>query len=296
MKVVRTIPEVRAHVGAARAAGRTTGLVPTMGAFHAGHQALMRAAGEACDEVVVSLFVNPTQFDESSDFAAYPRVEDDDAALAREAGAALLFAPAPGEMYPGGFATTVTVAGLGEVLEGAHRPGHFAGVCTVVAKLLSIVAPDVAFFGQKDAQQLLVIRRMVADLDLPVEVRGLPTVRDADGLALSSRNRRLSPVDRRLALALPAALSVAERAIRAGERDPETIRRLAIDVTRGRIELEYLVVVDPRDLTPVPEVTGEVLVAAAARVGDVRLIDNVLPTPSPRSPAPATSAPVQEVS
>jgi len=295
VKVARTIREVRAHVGAARAAGRSIGLVPTMGAFHRGHMELMRAAAEVCGEVVVSLFVNPTQFDQPSDLASYPRVEGDDAALARDAGVGLLFAPPTVEMYPAGFATTVTVAGLGDVLEGAHRPGHFAGVCTVVAKLLSIVGPDIAFFGRKDAQQLLVVQRMVSDLDLPVEVRGLPTVRDADGLALSSRNRRLSPADRRRALALPAALAAAEDAIHAGERDPEAVRRLAYDAA-GRLELEYLVVVDPRDLKPVEEVGGEVLVAAAARVGGVRLIDNVMPTSPPRPGVPAASAPAQEVS
>jgi pantoate--beta-alanine ligase len=292
--VAHTIREVRSHIHAARATGRTVGLVPTMGALHAGHRALMQATGAACDEVVVSLFVNPTQFDDPTDFASYPRVEGDDVAVARSAGAGLLFAPSREEMYPAGFATSVSVDGLTEVLEGAHRPGHFAGVCTVVTKLLSIVAPDVAFFGRKDAQQLLVIRRMVRDLDLPVRIEALPTVREPDGLALSSRNRRLSVDERRRALALPRALTTAERALEEGERDTARIRRLALESAGEEIAFEYLVVIDPATLAPVGEVAGEVLVVAAARVGEVRLIDNVSFSPFPRSPRRAT--PAQEAS
>ena len=185
---------MRAWLGNARAEGGTVGLVPTMGAFHAGHHSLMRAARAEQDAVVVSLFVNPAQFNDTGDLAAYPRTEANDAAEAAELGVDVLFAPPVSEIYPEGFATTVSVAGLSEVLEGAERgPGHFAGVCTVVNKLLNIVGPDVAYFGQKDAQQVAVVKRMVRDLDMPVRIEVLPTVREPDGLALSSRNVRLSP-------------------------------------------------------------------------------------------------------
>ncbi len=192
MITITTKAGMRDHTAGARAAGRQVGLVPTMGAFHAGHHALMKAAREACDEVVVSLFVNPTQFNEASDLADYPRNEERDAAEAEALGVDVLFAPPVEEVYPSGFATTVRVEGLSDVLEGAERGrGHFAGVCTVVTKLFNVVAPDVAFFGQKDAQQVAVLRRMVADLDVPVALEVVPTVREPDGLALSSRNVRL---------------------------------------------------------------------------------------------------------
>ena len=197
MKTLRTIAEVRAHVAAARAAGRSVALVPTMGAFHGGHEALMRAARAQCDEVVVSLFVNPAQFDEPADLAGYPRSEERDAAIAAGLGVDALFAPAVAEIYPAGFATTVRVGGLADVLEGAERGAqHFDGVCTVVCKLFAIVAPDVAFFGQKDAQQVVIVRRMVRDLAIPVRLQVVPTVREPDGLALSSRNARLAPAER----------------------------------------------------------------------------------------------------
>lgn len=291
MRLVRTIPAVRAEVRTARAAGRTVALVPTMGAFHAGHEALMRAARASSDLVVVSLFVNPTQFDRDADLAAYPRVEDEDADTAERAGADVLFAPAVEEMYPAGFATTVSVSGLSEVLEGAHRPGHFAGVTTVVAKLLNIVAPDVAWFGAKDAQQLLVVRRLVADLDLPVRIEALDTVREPDGLALSSRNRRLSPQERERARALPQALAAAAHAVSAGERDPDVVAERGREASAGRIELEYLAVVEPQTLAPPTRIEAEVLIAAAAHVGSIRLIDNVRVVPPARSP---TSVPIRE--
>ncbi len=203
-----------------------------MGAFHAGHHALMRAAREACDEVVVSLFVNPAQFDEASDLAAYPRTLERDAAEAAALGVDVLFAPAVEEVYPPGFATSVRVEGLSDVLEGAERgPGHFAGVCTVVAKLLNVVAPDVAYFGQKDAQQVAVLRRMVADLDLPVALEIVPTVREPDGLAMSSRNVRLDAGERERAIALSRALRAAGDALGEGERDaaPAARRRAGRD-------------------------------------------------------------------
>jgi len=275
---IRTKAEMHAHTAAARAAGRRIGLVPTMGAFHAGHHALMRAAREACDEVVVSLFVNPAQFDEAGDLAAYPRSEERDAADAAGLGVDVLFAPAPEEVYPAGFATRVRVEGLSDVLEGAERgPGHFAGVCTVVAKLFNVVAPDVAYFGQKDAQQVAVLKRMVADLDMPVVLEVVPTVREPDGLAMSSRNVRLDAAERERAVALSRALAAAEAAIAAGERDGATLRAAALGAMAPyRVEPEYLALVDPDSFSPVDLVNGRVLVAVAARVGDTRLIDNAL--------------------
>jgi len=275
---IATKAEMHAHTAAARAAGRRIGLVPTMGAFHAGHHALMRAAREACDEVVVSLFVNPAQFDEASDLAAYPRSEEQDAAEAAGLGVDVLFAPSPEEVYPDGFATSVRVAGLSDVLEGAERgPGHFAGVCTVVAKLFNVVAPDVAYFGQKDAQQVAVLRRMVADLDLPVALEIVPTVREPDGLALSSRNVRLDAGERERAVALSRGLRAAEAAIGEGERDAARLRAAARSAMAPHgVEPEYLALVDPDSFQPVHTVNGRVLVAVAARVGSTRLIDNAL--------------------
>src|SRR3954447_10694146 len=216
MRTIRTVAEMRAWLGNARAEQRTVGLVPTMGAFHAGHHSLMRAAREEMDEVVVSLFVNPAQFNDPNDLAAYPRSEANDAVEAGELGVDVLCAPPVSEVYPEGFATTVSVAGLSEVLEGAERgPGHFAGVCTVVCKLLNIVAPDLAYFGQKDAQQVAVVKRMVRDLDMTPKIEVMPTVREPDGLALSSRNVRLSPAQREQALALSRALHAARDAVAA---------------------------------------------------------------------------------
>jgi pantoate--beta-alanine ligase len=275
---IATKAEMHAHTAAARAAGRRIGLVPTMGAFHAGHHALMRAAREACDEVVVSLFVNPAQFDEASDLAAYPRSEEQDAAEAAGLGVDVLFAPSPEEVYPDGFATSVRVAGLSDVLEGAERgPGHFAGVCTVVAKLFNVVAPDVAYFGQKDAQQVAVLRRMVADLDVPVALEIVPTVREPDGLALSSRNVRLDAGERERAVALSRGLRAAEAAIGEGERDAVRLRAAALSAMAPHgVEPEYLALVDPDSFQPVHTVNGRVLVAVAARVGSTRLIDNAL--------------------
>jgi pantoate--beta-alanine ligase len=275
---IATKAEMHAYTAAARAGGRRIGLVPTMGAFHAGHHALMRAARGACDEVVVSLFVNPAQFDEASDLAAYPRSEAQDAAEAAELGVDVLFAPSAEEVYPDGFATSVRVAGLSDVLEGAERgPGHFAGVCTVVAKLFNVVAPDVAYFGQKDAQQVAVLRRMVADLDLPVALEIVPTVREPDGLALSSRNVRLDAGERERAVALSRALRAAEAAIGAGERDAARLREAALSTMAPHgVEPEYLALVDPDTFLPVDSVNGRVLVAVAARVGSTRLIDNAL--------------------
>ncbi len=278
MITIATKAEMHAHAAAARGAGRRIGLVPTMGAFHAGHLALMRAARATCDEVVVSLFVNPAQFEEASDLAAYPRTAASDAAGADAEGVDVLFAPSADEVYPAGFSTSVRVAGLSDVLEGAERgPGHFAGVCTVVAKLFNIVAPDVAFFGQKDAQQVAVLRRMVTDLDLPVALEIVPTVREPDGLALSSRNGRLDAGERERAVALSRGLRAAEAAIGEGERDAARLREAALSAMHELgVEPEYLALVDPDSFLPVDTVNGRVLVAVAARVGTTRLIDNAL--------------------
>ena len=272
MRTIRSNAEMRAY----ETSTAPSGLVPTMGAFHAGHHSLIRAARERCDTVVVSLFVNPAQFEEAADLQAYPRDEARDAAEAAELGADVLYAPSVEEVYPPGFATTVRVEGLSDVLEGAERGrGHFAGVCTVVTKLLNVVAPDVAYFGQKDAQQVAVLRRMVRDLDLPVELAIMPTVREPDGLALSSRNVRLSPDERTRALSLSRALRAAETAAAGGERDARAIERAARGALNG-VEPEYLALVDPDSFQPITTVDGRVLVAVAARIGATRLIDNTI--------------------
>jgi pantoate--beta-alanine ligase len=278
MNVVRTVAEVREALREARRAERVIGLVPTMGALHEGHLTLIRLARDTCQLVVVSLFVNPAQFHDGADLAAYPRDEDRDAALAADAGADLLFAPGLDEVYPAGFATTVHVGGLTETLEGVQRGvGHFDAVTTVVTKLLNMVGPDVAFFGQKDAQQALVVRRLVRDLDLPVRIEVCPTVRAADGLALSSRNARLRGAEREQALALNDALRAAEASLDAGERDAGALRAAALAAMRRRgVEPEYLELVRTDDLAPVARVEDEALLAVAARVGTTRLIDNTI--------------------
>ena len=272
MRIVRTVAEVRSAVSG----GGVVGLVPTMGAFHEGHLSLIRAARAFCDTVVVWLFVNPTQFNEASDLVNYPRDEARDAALAEAAGADVLFAPEVSEVYPEGHATTVTVAGIGDILEGAHRPGHFAGVATVVAKMLTMVGPHVAYFGAKDAQQVAVVRRMVADLNLPVRIEVLPTVREADGVAMSSRNVRLSADERRRATAISRGLIAARDSAAAGERDADTLRTLVLaELAAADLVPEYVAVVDPGSFEPVVSVDRPVLIAVAARVGSTRLIDNL---------------------
>ena len=292
MIVVDSIRELRTALAPGRAAGRRLGLVPTMGAFHEGHLSLMRHALANCDEVVVSLFVNPTQFNEASDLAAYPREQHADAERAGELGVDWLFAPPVREMYPAGFATTISVAGVTEPLEGASRgPGHFQGVATIVCKLLNIVGADVAYFGAKDAQQLAVIRRLVADLAIPTEIAALATVRDPDGLALSSRNALLTPIDRRRAPVLHRALTTIADAATGGERDPERAlapgRALLDD---AGIDLEYLQLVDPATMLELTTLDRDALAVIAARFGAVRLIDNA---PVPLGPAePALHQPV----
>ena len=294
MRTLRTVAEVRTALGADRRAGSVVGLVPTMGGFHEGHLSLIRRARAECDVVVASLFVNPTQFDDPRDLEAYPRDEARDAGLAAELGVDYLFAPPPEELYPEGFSTTVSVTDVTEMLEGAHRgPGHFAGVATVVAKLLNIVAPDVAYFGQKDAQQALVIRRLIRDLNLPVRIEVCPTMREPDGLAMSSRNVHLDDAERTRAAALHRGLSAIQRALDAGERDPAALRAIAVaELGQAGIEPEYLVLADPATLTPVPAIDGEVLALVAARVGATRLIDNLRVRPRAVTAAAESPAPV----
>ncbi len=276
MIVVRTVPELRAALEEHRRAGHTIGLVPTMGAFHEGHLSLMRNAREENDVVVVSLFVNPTQFNESSDLDRYPRDERRDAELAQGLGVDILFAPANSEVYPPGFATTVSVEGVTDPLEGMHRGSrHFDGVTTVVAKLFNMVGPDVAYFGQKDAQQAVVIKRMVRDLDIPVRIEVCPTIREPDGLAMSSRNALLDASDRTRAAALSRALKAIDQAVVAGERDARSAVGAATAVlAEAGIDPEYLEIVSSETLAPVQWIDGDVLAVIAARVGNTRLIDN----------------------
>jgi pantoate--beta-alanine ligase len=287
MIVVESIAELREALQPGRRAGRRLGLVPTMGAFHTGHLSLMSHAVRECDDVVVSLFVNPSQFNDVSDLAAYPRDPQADTRLADTLGVDWLFAPAAAEMYPDRFATTVGVTGVSEPLEGASRgPGHFQGVATVVCKLLNIVGPDVAYFGAKDAQQLAVIRRMVADLAIPSAIESLPTVRAADGVALSSRNALLSSADRRRAPALHRALEAVATAVAGGERDAARAIAIGREQLRGSgAELEYLQLVDPDTMLELHELHRDALAVIAARFGAVRLIDN---TPVPLGPAEPT--------
>ena len=272
MRIVRTVAELRA---ALRDAGRV-GFVPTMGALHDGHLSLIRAARAAVDTVVTSVFVNPTQFNDTRDLEAYPRDEARDADLAASAGTDVLFVPSPAEMYPDGYATTISVRGVSEPLEGAHRGAvHFDGVATVVAKLLIAVAPDVAYFGQKDAQQVAVVRRLVADLGLPVEIAVAPIVRDPDGLAMSSRNVRLSAADRPRALALKAGLDAVAAAVNQGAAARDAERRGADVMRQQGVDPEYLALVDPATFAPADDLTRPTLAVVATHVGDVRLIDNL---------------------
>ncbi len=281
MIVVRSIAELRRTVAEAKREGRRVGLVPTMGAFHDGHVSLMRRAAAECGLVIVSLFVNPTQFNETSDLDRYPRDEMRDRAMAADAGVHVLFAPPVEEVYPGGFATTVEVAGISAPLEGVVRgPKHFRGVATVVAKLLGMTQPNTAYFGQKDAQQALLIRRMVRDLDIPVHIVVCPTVREADGLAMSSRNVLLDRASRDRAPALHASLAEVARAVAHGARDaPAALAAGRAILSRAGIEPEYFAAVSTSTLAPVAAIEGETLIALAARFGDVRLIDNILVSP-----------------
>lgn len=276
MQIVRTPRDMQGLVREWRSAGTSVGFVPTMGAFHEGHLSLMRRARADNDVVVVSLFVNPKQFNDAADLAAYPRAEDADARLAADAGVDVMYAPDASAMYAPGFATTITVSGVSEVLEGASRGvGHFQGVATVVAKLLNAVPCDRLYLGQKDAQQVAVLRRMIRDLDFDVEVVVCPTVRESDGLAMSSRNVRLAGDDRRRALGLRHGLDTALALVARGERNASRIVDAGTAAMRADgIEPEYFAAVDALSLQPLPTLAGDVLLAVAARVGPVRLIDN----------------------
>lgn len=282
MRILRTIAEARAAVGGLRSQSRTIGLVPTMGALHAGHLSLVRAARGRCDAVVVSLFVNPTQFGPSEDFSKYPRTFEADCALLEAEGVDLLFAPDASEMYAPGAQTFVDVEQIGNRLDGRSRPGHFRGVATVVSKLFHILAPQQAFFGQKDAAQVAILRQMVRDLNFDLELVVCPIVREPDGLAMSSRNRYLSAEDRRRALVLSRALRAVERQIAAGVRDsaPLLAAGHAVVAEEPAVVLDYFRIVDPHTLEDVPDVRSGVLVAVAGQVGPARLIDNVLIPPS----------------
>jgi pantoate--beta-alanine ligase len=277
MRTLRTVAELRAALEPKRHAGRSIGLVPTMGFFHEGHLSLMRHAREECDEVVVSLFVNPAQFGEGEDLDSYPRDEPRDARLAEAEGMDLLFAPSLEEVYPDDFDTLVAVGGPTAGLEGDSRPGHFDGVTTVVTKLFNMVGPDAAYFGQKDAQQALVIRKLVRDLDIPVRITVCPTVREPDGLALSSRNAYLDPAEHERALALSRALRAAETTVAAGELAASAVLAAARgELDDAGVEPEYLELRSTHDLSPVERVNGSTLLAVAARVGRARLIDNAI--------------------
>lgn len=292
MRIVRTKAELHEELEPERRAGRTIGLVPTMGHLHEGHLSLVRAARERCEIVVLSVFVNPTQFGPGEDLESYPRDLERDARLAEPEGVDLLYAPAVGEVYPDGFQSAVVVEDLSEVLCGDPRnrgPEHFRGVATVVAKLFNSVGPDVAFFGQKDAQQAIVIRRMVRDLDFPIEVEVLPTVREADGLALSSRNAYLEPDERTRAPALSRALDAARARAEAGDANlGEVLRAARAVLAESGVEPEYLEARDASDLSPIESFNGRpVLVAVAATLGSARLIDNVVIEPQSGRNEPA---------
>lgn len=284
--LIDTPEAMRAWSEAHRLAGRRVGFVPTMGALHEGHFALVDEARRHGDVVVVSIFVNPLQFDVAADFAAYPRPIDDDLARCEAAGVDAVYAPTAATMYPHGFQTHVEPGALADRLEGAHRPGHFRGVTTVVTKLFAAVRPHVAVFGQKDAQQLAIIRRMTRDLDLGIEIVGLPTVREHDGLALSSRNRRLDPAQRVAAVCVSQGLRAAEQALHDGVTDATSlvaeVGRVVGDEPLAR--LEHVAVVDPDSLDPLDEVHDTALLLTAVWFGEVRLIDNLLVSVS--SPTP----------
>jgi pantoate--beta-alanine ligase len=282
MRVLRTVAELRRGLAASRRRGLRIGLVPTMGALHDGHLSLISHARKQCDVVVVSLFVNPAQFNERSDLERYPRDESRDRELVSAMGADVLFAPSVEEVYPAGFATSVEVLGVTDRLEGVSRGAeHFRGVATIVAKLLGMVQPDVAYFGQKDAQQVVVIRRLVADLNLPVAIEALPTVREPDGLAMSSRNVLLSAAERERARSLSAALGAVEQLAGEGERSAEALLASGREVLGGAgVELDYLALVDPDTLEAIELLDRPALLAVAARIGQVRLIDNTILTPA----------------
>ncbi|HLH33753.1 MAG TPA: pantoate--beta-alanine ligase [Alloacidobacterium sp.] len=278
MLILRTVAETQSACAQSRGEGRIVGLVPTMGALHEGHLSLVRAARAECDVVVVSIFVNPTQFGPNEDFSKYPRTFDEDCALLEREGVDLVFAPGVDEMYPAGASTFVLVEGVSERLDGASRPGHFRGVTTVVSKLFHIAMPHKAFFGQKDAAQVAVLRKMVRDLNCPVQLVVCPIVRELDGLALSSRNRYLSEKERHQALVLHRVLRKVEEAAASGEKSSAKLIEVARSVFAQEpdVRVDYIAVVHPDTLEDIPDVSSRSLVAVAAFVGTTRLIDNVL--------------------
>jgi pantoate--beta-alanine ligase len=278
MRICDTIEDMRAACRAARRGGKRLGFVPTMGALHEGHLSLVRAARASCDAVAASIFVNPMQFGPNEDLAKYPRSFERDRELLEKEGAELLFAPSVEEMYPAGAVTWVMVEGLSSKLDGRSRPGHFRGVTTVVAKLFHIVEPDAAFFGQKDAAQVAIVRRMVRDLNLPVEIVACPIVREPDGLAMSSRNAYLDPQQRKQALVLHRGLLQVKKSWEEGEREAGKLLTVGRDELSAEksVRLDYLEIVDPDSLDPVENTAGGALVAVAAFVGMTRLIDNIL--------------------
>ncbi len=281
MKLIRPVADMKAHCREVTRSGRTLGFVPTMGALHEGHASLVRASKSQCDATAVSIFVNPLQFGPSEDLAKYPRTPERDSQMLEKLGVDVLYMPAAGEMYPAGATTFVEVAGLSDRLDGLSRPGHFRGVATVVAKLFEIVRPDFAFFGQKDAAQVAVLRRMVLDLDMDVKLVVCPIVREPDGLAMSSRNAYLSPEERKRALALHRALAQVQQAAEMGEHDAAKLAALGKNLIAEEpaAKLDYFAVVDPDSLEPVSDVSRGALVAVAAFVGATRLIDNILLPP-----------------
>ena len=277
LQVITSVEAMRAAVRGLQRSGETVGFVPTMGALHEGHLSLIDAAAAECDHVAASIFVNPTQFGPNEDFTKYPRPLERDLALLRSRGCELVFVPEAAEMYPEGYGTSIDVGPVAVPWEGAARPGHFAGVATVVLKLFECVPADRAYFGRKDYQQTLVVKRMVADLNLPIDVRVCPIMRDADGLALSSRNVYLSLDERRRALALSQSLRLAEEIISSGERDALVVRErmLAHIASVGGVGVEYVAIVRDGTVDEIAQINGPVTIAVAARVGTTRLIDNV---------------------
>ncbi|MGO3602734.1 MAG: pantoate--beta-alanine ligase [Enterococcus malodoratus] len=276
MQTLETIQAVRKQVNLWRQAGETIGLVPTMGALHAGHQSLIERAAKENDHVIVSIFVNPTQFAPNEDLTSYPRKLEEDQALCEKAGVEVIFHPEPQEMYPSGFDTFVVVHGTTEVLEGASRPTHFRGVTTIVLKLLQIAQPDRAYFGQKDAQQVAVIQQMVRDLNVPVEIIVCPIIREADGLAKSSRNVYLNPAERKAALVLSRALNLAQQRLNAGTREPKELIQLIIEeISKESLaKIDYVEIVDQKTLQKVETINAAILVPIAVYIGNTRLIDN----------------------
>ena len=278
MKVVDTIPRMSTLAKMFKKEGKSIGLVPTMGYLHEGHLSLARAAKKHTDVVIMSIFVNPIQFGPKEDFERYPRDLQRDEALAAGAGVDIIFHPSAKDMYPAGYSTYVNVEGLTETLCGTSRPGHFKGVTTVVAKLFEIVRPDIAYFGQKDAQQAIVIKKMAGDLSMGIEVKIMPTIRESDGLAMSSRNDYLSETEKRDALVLRGSLEKAQDLIKSGERDPRKVVKAMQELIKGvpTARIDYVSIVDTAALREVKTITGEVLVALAVFIGKTRLIDNII--------------------